>query len=119
MNEEKPEDFDLENPGSFIRSRREFFKLSQDELAYLSGIKQAHISDIENEKKKPSLEILKKLLYVLNSEVIVKNKNNELKPDVKSLSEIYKKEMTAIKNVKKRIEDLRNRNIIEGENQDS
>ncbi|MFC1726673.1 helix-turn-helix domain-containing protein [candidate division KSB1 bacterium] len=118
MIEEEQNNFDLENPGLFIRHKREFFNLSQEELAYLSGINQSYISLIENGNKIPSLDVLKKLLYVLNSEVRI-NDNAELKPDVKKLSESFKKEMSTIKKVKKRLENLRDKNIIEGENPDS
>ena len=118
MGEIEQEKFDLENPGPFIKKRREFFKLSQEELAFLVGVKQAHISIIENENKKPSIEVLKKILYVLNSEIHV-NCNNELKTDVKNMYEIYKKEMKTIDQAKKRLEELRDKHIIEGGNPES
>lgn len=118
MSQKEQEKFDLDNPGPFIRERREFFKLSQGDLAFLAGVKQNHISEIENENRKPSLEVLNKLLYALNSDIYISN-NNELKKDVKKIHQLYKTEMNSINQAKKRLENLRDKHFIEGENQDN
>ncbi|GHV34556.1 hypothetical protein FACS1894187_05360 [Synergistales bacterium] len=50
-----------------IRYYREKAHLSQEQLAELCGISQNHISQIELEKKQPSLKIFKKLCEVLGT----------------------------------------------------
>ncbi len=48
--------------GSFVRCVRQSRRLSQRELAGISGISQANISAIENDRRVPSADTLNRLL---------------------------------------------------------
>jgi len=52
--------------GSAIRAARLEKHLSQEELAELVGITPTHIKHIESEHRKPSLELLSRLVRTLN-----------------------------------------------------
>jgi transcriptional regulator with XRE-family HTH domain len=52
--------------GSAIRAARLDKRLSQEELAELVGITPTHIKHIESEHRKPSLELLYRLVRTLN-----------------------------------------------------
>lgn len=54
------------NLGDKIRVARENRELSVNELARRIGVSGAHISNIENNKSTPSLELLQKISDVLN-----------------------------------------------------
>jgi len=54
------------NLGKSIQSARKKLKISQGELADASGITQAYLSQIENNKKEPNLSTLKKISETLN-----------------------------------------------------
>lgn len=51
--------------GKFIKTLRENKGISQEKLAKLVGISQAHIAKIENEKVNPTLSTINKMLSVL------------------------------------------------------
>ena len=52
--------------GSTIRAARLEKHLSQEELAEMVGITPTHIKHIESEHRKPSLELLYRLVWTLN-----------------------------------------------------
>ena len=52
--------------GEYIRTLRKEKKLTQEELAKLTGVSQAHIAKIENNKVDPRLSTINKILAVLS-----------------------------------------------------
>jgi len=61
--------------GSQLKKLRTEAKLTQQQLANLVGISQAHIAKIENEKVDPRLSTVKKILQVLTEGEGIKCKN--------------------------------------------
>lgn len=57
--------------GSNLRHIREKQKISQEELAALSGLNRAYIGYIEREERKPSLDTIEKIARVLDVEPYV------------------------------------------------
>ena len=53
--------------GKLIKKMREEAGLTQEELAKATGITQAHVAKIENEKVNPSLSIVNSILSILQS----------------------------------------------------
>ena len=62
--------------GQTVRSRREFLKLRQEDLAELSGTNSRTIYLIENGTGNPSIETLEKLAAVLGMELILQVKKH-------------------------------------------
>ncbi|MCW6036718.1 helix-turn-helix transcriptional regulator [Spirulina subsalsa FACHB-351] len=52
--------------GLAIKHRRQELELSQEELAFRSGLHRTYISDIERGFRNPSLENIQKLAFALN-----------------------------------------------------
>ncbi len=52
--------------GSVVRLFREKHGLSQESLAYLSGLSRNHVSDIERNVASPTVDVLYKLSLGLN-----------------------------------------------------
>lgn len=52
--------------GELIRNERKLRGISISKLAELSGVSQPYISQIESDKRKPSYEIIRKIIGVLN-----------------------------------------------------
>lgn len=59
---------------STIKQRRSELKISQIDLAEISGVSLATIKDIERDKGNPSLSTIEKLADVLGMEVIMQIK---------------------------------------------
>lgn len=55
--------------GSFVRTVRESRRLTQGQLAEISGIRQANISAIENDRRTPSADTLNRLLVACGYEL--------------------------------------------------
>jgi len=55
--------------GSFVRTVRESRRLTQGQLAEISGIRQANISAIENGRRTPSADTLNRLLVACGYEL--------------------------------------------------
>lgn len=64
----------IEKIGEIIKSRRQFLKLRQEDLAEMSGIATKTIHLIESGSGNPSVETLEKLATVLGMELILKIK---------------------------------------------
>jgi len=56
--------------GTFVRTVRESRRLTQRKLAEISGIRQANISAIENERRVPSADTLNRLLVACGYELV-------------------------------------------------
>jgi len=52
--------------GNAIKKARIDKKLTQEKLAELVGITSAHMKQLESERRKPSLDVLYKLVYALD-----------------------------------------------------
>lgn len=59
----------LEAVGANIRTYREAASMSQEQLAYLSGIGSAHLGSIERGKSNPTLCTLQKIATGLNVDI--------------------------------------------------
>lgn len=110
MSENNIKNFDLANPGEYIRNRREELDLSQDVLAALTGVSTGHLSDVENNKKNPSLFLLKKILDVLNVKFELKEKA-KLKPDIQKMIKDYSLELDKYKSAMKKLRFFKDRFI--------
>lgn len=55
--------------GETMKMRRNFLKLSQQDLAEIAGVSLATVKDIERGKGNPSLNTVKKILDVLGLEI--------------------------------------------------
>lgn len=62
---------ELSEIGNLIRSRRDFLKLKQEDLAELSGVGIKTINQIENGKGNPSLLTLEKIFNIVGVEIKV------------------------------------------------
>lgn len=60
------EDYNGKMLGERIKKKRKEKKLSQFELEEMSGISHTHISNIENGKKKASVDVLRKIATCLD-----------------------------------------------------
>lgn len=80
--------------GDFVRERRDALDLSVRELARkLGDISPAHISDIENGRRNPSDDLLKKLARVLDVPVDELQKH-DLRPPVDELRRMVQRDPT-------------------------
>lgn len=55
--------------GSYIKAKREERELSAREVARRAGISDGHVLYIENEQRKPTFDVLMKILKALNADV--------------------------------------------------
>jgi transcriptional regulator with XRE-family HTH domain len=55
--------------GNILRERRKLAKITQRDLAELSGLAVHTLSDVESGKGNPTLEVLSKLCVVLGLEI--------------------------------------------------
>ena len=60
--------------GEIIKTRRSKLKLSQVDLAEMSGVSLATVKDIERGKANPSLQTMEKLLDILGLELLCRLK---------------------------------------------
>jgi predicted transcriptional regulator len=58
--------------GSLLKKMREEVGMTQEQLAELAGISQAHVAKIENEKVNPRLSTVNKIMSVLKSNSTLK-----------------------------------------------
>ena len=58
-----------EELGQVIRNRRKLAKVTQTDLADLSGLSVHTLSDLESGKGNPTLEVLSKLCFVMGLEI--------------------------------------------------
>ena len=65
---------DIHEIGEVIKSRRKFLRLTQDELAEISGISLRSLKAIELGKGNPSIAQLNKLLDAIGLKVTLGNK---------------------------------------------
>lgn len=82
------------NVAKRLTELRESMNMSKNQLAKLSGVSQSYISDIELEKKNPSLDILERLCNALGITVVqfLQDANeNDMPPDLLQLLENAKK----------------------------
>lgn len=61
----------IENIGEAIRVRRNFLKITQDDLADISGISERTLRDIEKGLANPELKSLMKLCEVLGMKLTI------------------------------------------------
>lgn len=107
--------------GEYIKKLRENKKLSINQLSNLSGISSAHISRIENGKRKPSPKMLKKIypfLGVTYEELMQVAGYIDLNIDnKKEKTQIDKDEQDIAKRLKKLMEELKSTQnpILNGE----
>lgn len=52
--------------GQRLKILRKYKKMSQDDVSLSSGINRSYLSDIENGKSSPTLDIIEKLAIALN-----------------------------------------------------
>jgi len=64
-------DMDIKKIGEVIRERRKFLKITQDDLADISGISERTLRDIEKGLANPELGSLMKLCEVLGMELTI------------------------------------------------
>ena len=62
---------DIKEIGATVRERRKFLKITQDDLADISGISERTLRDIEKGLANPELESLMKLCEVLGLELTI------------------------------------------------
>jgi transcriptional regulator with XRE-family HTH domain len=62
--------------GENIKLRREFLKLSQQDLAEMSGVNTRTIHQVENGTGNPSIQTLEKLATILGMELIIQVKQS-------------------------------------------
>ncbi len=62
---------DIRNIGEKIKERRKFLKITQGDLADISGISERTLRDIEKGLANPELESLMKLCEVLGLELTI------------------------------------------------
>ena len=62
---------DIKKIGEVIRERRKFLKITQEDLADISGISERTLRDIEKGLANPELESLMKLCEVLGLELTI------------------------------------------------
>jgi len=96
----------LDTLGEYIRTRREFLGLSQEALAYVTGITKEYLWGIETGKKIPSLLVLKNILRVLNVNLFAKEENY-LDKEIKKLLNKYEKKLTGLEKTRDEIMDIR------------
>lgn len=86
--------------GDRIRERRRFLKLSQENLANEVGVSSSFISDIENGRRKMSLETIIKIAIALDTSLdylVIDNVNNtKIKNEAK---------FTELKNILNKVDD--------------
>lgn len=51
--------------GSVVREKRDEYQLSQEELAFRSGVNRTHLVEIEKGKHSPSLDLVFKIAWGL------------------------------------------------------
>jgi transcriptional regulator with XRE-family HTH domain len=89
----------MNNIGREIKELREYLGLSQGQLAKLSGLTTAAISQIEGEKREPSLSSIEKICDALEIEpaYLFRDKTKKRSPleviEHSKLSDHYKKEI--------------------------
>ncbi|GAB4235615.1 MAG: helix-turn-helix transcriptional regulator [Ekhidna sp.] len=64
-------DMDIKEIGEAVRERRKFLKITQDDLADISGISERTLRNIEKGLANPELESLMKLCEVLGLELTI------------------------------------------------
>ena len=64
-------DMDIKEIGKTVRERRKFLKITQEDLADISGISERTLRDIEKGSANPELESLMKLCKVLGLELTI------------------------------------------------
>jgi y4mF family transcriptional regulator len=64
-------DMDIKEIGSTIKGRRKFLKITQEDLADISGISERTLRDIEKGLANPELESLMKLCEVLGLKLTI------------------------------------------------
>lgn len=62
---------DIKEIGNTVRERRKFLKITQEDLADISGISERTLRDIEKGLANPELESLMKLCEVLGLELAI------------------------------------------------
>lgn len=78
--------------GENIKTLRNELGLTQKKLSNSINVDQTYISELENNKKTPSLDTLKKLAKVLNVRVsdLIGDTSNNLRPELKRLLDTTK-----------------------------
>ena len=99
--------FDEKTIGLSIRKRREELGITQEALAFASGVTSSFLSIVEQGKKYPSVAVLKRILYALNVNVSFEEKNG-LKPEIEKLIKVYDEEINVLRQTKKGLFKLRN-----------
>jgi transcriptional regulator with XRE-family HTH domain len=76
-------------PGDKIKYLRKSLNLTQEEFAKSLGVEQAYISQIENNQRKPSFEVLQKLyeVYNISADYILQDKIENPYPAASKVSE--------------------------------
>lgn len=64
-------DMNIEEIGTTVRDRRRFLKITQEDLADISGISERTLRDIEKGSANPELESLMKLCEVLGLDITI------------------------------------------------
>lgn len=62
---------DIKEIGDTVRERRKFLKITQEDLAEISGISERTLRDVEKGLANPELESLMKLCEVLGLEITI------------------------------------------------
>ncbi len=63
--------------GSEIKKRRIFLKITQQNLAEITGISLRSLQYIEKGQMNPSIEQLEKILDAIGLEIVIRTKSNE------------------------------------------
>ena len=76
-------------PGDKIKYLRKSLNLTQEEFAKSLGVEQGYISQIENNQRKPSIEVLQKLyeVYNISADYILQDKLQNPYPAVSVVAE--------------------------------
>jgi transcriptional regulator with XRE-family HTH domain len=67
----------IKDIGTEIRKRRNYLRITQIDLAEITGIGRRSLQYIESGKMNPSIEQLEKILQALGLEIIIRTKINE------------------------------------------
>ena len=74
------------NVGNCVRERRKLLRITQEELADISGVSTAFIKKIEEGRGNPSISTLEKLLDAMGMELLCREKMPDML--LKGLTEI-------------------------------
>lgn len=66
----------IDEIGKNVKLRREFLKLSQVDLAEMSGVNTRTIHQVENGTGNPSIQTLEKLATILGMELVIQVKQS-------------------------------------------